>query len=145
MNWRHWFRRAADPDVRATDEDSPGLEVLVKAVPGGFFVTREVEKPDLERMNLAADLQFATFLDPNPIKGNIVFEVGYTLKLDDRVKKAERCLFEANVPRPSVVVIINFMEQGAQKDYRNMEVYFEVYRRAILPEQKRKPRYTRLV
>ncbi|KAK3177076.1 hypothetical protein OEA41_008404 [Lepraria neglecta] len=33
------------------------------------------------------------------------------------------------MPRPSVVVIIKFMEQGAQKDYRNMEGYFEVYRR----------------
>ena len=55
--------------------------------------------------------------------------MGYTLKLEDRVKKAERCLFEADVPRPSVVVIINFMKQGAQKDYRNMEDYFEVYRR----------------
>ncbi|KAK3177075.1 hypothetical protein OEA41_008403 [Lepraria neglecta] len=52
--------REHHPDVRATYEDSPGSDVLAKADPGGFFVTREAEKPDLERMNLAADLQFAT-------------------------------------------------------------------------------------
>ncbi|KAK4694289.1 hypothetical protein P7C71_g3271, partial [Lecanoromycetidae sp. Uapishka_2] len=49
--------------------------------------------------------------------------------MEDAREKAEAYLLESDVPRPSVVVVFDFVEQETREEYRNIDVHFEVVRR----------------
>ena len=87
----------------------PGLDNLVSKV-SNFLITFKGGEPDGQRLDLAANVQFGSFLDPNPSKPGIIFEVAYLEGVDCAREKAQKLLCTPDEPRPSVVVLFKFLE-----------------------------------
>lgn len=77
---------------------------------------------------MAPDLQFAAMLNKDRSIGGVIIEVTYS-NLKYAQEKAKRYLIEADKPRPSVVVVFNFEQNGSRADYHDVDLEFEVYRR----------------
>ncbi|KAK3177081.1 hypothetical protein OEA41_008409 [Lepraria neglecta] len=102
--------------LHSLEQDMSGLDNLVSRV-SNFLITFKGGEPDGQRLDLAANVQFRGFLDPNPSKPGIIFEVAYL----EGGEKAQKLLCTPDEPRPSVVVLFKFLEMEASRDeYEDM-------------------------
>ena len=102
----------------------PGWTILVSKV-SNFLFTFKGGEPDGQRLDLAANVQFGSFLDPNPSKPGIVFEVAYSEGVDCAREKAQKLLCTPDEPRPSVVVLFKFREmEASREEYEDMTLEF---------------------
>ena len=106
----------------------PGLDYLVSKV-SYLLITFKGGGPDGQQLDLAADVQFGSFLNPNSSKPGIIFEVAYLEGFDCAREKAQKYLCTLDEPPPSVVVQFKFLEMEASRDeYEDMTLEFEVRR-----------------
>ncbi|KAL2052855.1 hypothetical protein ABVK25_006794 [Lepraria finkii] len=106
----------------------PGLDNLVSKV-SYLLITFKGGEPDGQQLDLAADVQFGSFLNPNPSKPGIIFEVAYLEGFDCAREKTQKHLCTLDEPRPSVVVQFKFIEMKASRDEReDMTLESEVHR-----------------
>ena len=102
----------------------PELDNLVSKV-SNFLITFKGGEPDGQRLDLAANVQFGSYFDPNPSKPGIVFEVAYLEGVDCAREKAQKLLCTPDEPRPSVLVLFTFLEMEASRDeYEDMTLEF---------------------
>lgn len=92
-------------------------------------ITYKLGLTDKTRQSRAPDLQIGSHLGQRPLIGRIIFETAYPESYDHVKEKARFYLYEADEPRPSVVVVFRFDQISPRDGDRNVDLSFEVLRR----------------
>ena len=129
FSWQGWLRKLpGHPPLHNKVVAHPGLDGLVdQNINEGTVFASGSRSSDM--LVMAPDVHFTSAMVDNPAKGGIIFEMAYPQEAERVREKAKRFLIGSSVPRPSVVVIYDFVSRGSGQVVRDLEVHFEVLRR----------------
>lgn len=124
FDWRAWIRDLPGHPALHTSSTTAALANLFELTSDSRVVYRKGVKP----LVFAADVQLVSLLRKNPARCGIIFEVTYPGHIDHARIKTKYYLWDADPPRPSVVILFNFIEKSSHC-CRDVELHFEVHRR----------------